>query len=102
MKVGESGLLRAVREEDKDTIILTNGFSCREQIAQGTERKAVHLAELMHAAITGDALNEKSPEEYYRHNYVEETIEGNLIPSILISAGAVLVIGLAALWNRNR
>lgn len=90
-------LLPAVREEGKDTIILTISFNCREQIVQGTERKAVHLAELIHAAITGNDLNEQNPEEHYRHNYVEETTEGNLIPAILTAAGAVLVIGFAAL-----
>ncbi len=74
MKAGETVLLPAIREEEKDTLILTNGFSCREQIVQGTERKAVHLAELMHAAIRRDS-NEISPEEYYRHNYVNETLK---------------------------
>ncbi|WP_155827794.1 hypothetical protein [Gillisia sp. JM1] len=88
MKEGERVLLPAVRKEDKDTIILTNGFN-------------VHLAELMLTAITGDDLNKQNPEEHYRHNYVEETTESNLIASILIAARSVLVIGLAALWIRK-
>ena len=35
---GERVLLPKVREADRDTLIITNGFSCREQIAQTTPR----------------------------------------------------------------
>ena len=45
--VGELVLLPAVRQANKETIILTNGFSCREQIEQETGRKVMHLAELL-------------------------------------------------------
>ncbi|HEY3987755.1 MAG TPA: FAD-binding and (Fe-S)-binding domain-containing protein [Acidobacteriaceae bacterium] len=45
--LGERVLLPAVRAADRDTIIVTDGFSCREQIAQGTSRRAVHVAELL-------------------------------------------------------
>ncbi len=31
---------------DSDTLVLANGFSCREQIEQGTGRKTLHAAEL--------------------------------------------------------
>jgi Fe-S oxidoreductase len=48
--VGELVLLPAVRSVDQDTIILTNGFSCREQIEQETGRKVKHLAELLQMA----------------------------------------------------
>lgn len=55
--VGEEVLLPAVRKQGPDTFILTNGFSCREQIRQGTGREVVHIAELLslaHAAQTKD------------------------------------------------
>jgi len=48
--VGEQVLLPAVRKADKDTIILTDGFSCREQIQQTTGRQTMHLAELIKLA----------------------------------------------------
>jgi FAD/FMN-containing dehydrogenase/Fe-S oxidoreductase len=48
--VGELVLLPAVRKTSKETIILTNGFSCREQIEQETGRKVMHLAELLQKA----------------------------------------------------
>jgi Fe-S oxidoreductase len=48
--VGELVLLPAVRQQSADTVILTNGFSCREQIRQGTGREVMHLAELLQLA----------------------------------------------------
>ena len=43
--VGERVLLPAVRRIDPATVIVTDGFSCREQIAQNSTRRAVHFAE---------------------------------------------------------
>ena len=45
--LAERALLPAVRAADADTLIVTDGFSCREQIAQNTARRAVHLAEVL-------------------------------------------------------
>ncbi|WP_206998582.1 FAD-binding and (Fe-S)-binding domain-containing protein [Trinickia mobilis] len=47
---GELVLLPAVREAPKQAFILTNGFSCREQIQQKTGRQVVHFAELLKIA----------------------------------------------------
>ena len=44
--VGEHGTLPAVRQAADETLILTDGFSCREQIEQGAGRKTLHAAEL--------------------------------------------------------
>ncbi len=51
MQIGELVLLPAVRRATPDTIIIANGFSCREQIAQATNRNALHLAEVMQMAL---------------------------------------------------
>jgi hypothetical protein len=40
-----------VREADTGTFIVADGFSCREQIAQLTERRAMHLAEVVRLAL---------------------------------------------------
>jgi FAD/FMN-containing dehydrogenase/Fe-S oxidoreductase len=47
MAAGERVLLPKVRGADTDTVILANGFSCREQIEQGSAREAKHIAELI-------------------------------------------------------
>ncbi len=51
MKVGEDKLLPAVRAASADTIVVTNGFSCREQIEHGTGRQSLHIAQLAAKAL---------------------------------------------------
>jgi Fe-S oxidoreductase len=51
MKIGERVLLPAVRAAAADTLVLADGFSCREQIAQGTDRRSLHLAEVLRLAL---------------------------------------------------
>ncbi|MBV8214205.1 MAG: FAD-binding protein [Verrucomicrobia bacterium] len=45
--LGERVLLPAVRDADPDTLVVTDGFSCREQIEQNTGRRPLHVAELL-------------------------------------------------------
>ena len=51
MAIGERRLLPAVRSAAKDALLIANGFSCREQIAQSTGRSALHLAEVLEMAL---------------------------------------------------
>jgi FAD/FMN-containing dehydrogenase/Fe-S oxidoreductase len=48
--VGERALLPAVRQAPPETLIVSDGFSCREQILQSTGRRAIHLAEVLQLA----------------------------------------------------
>ena len=50
IKAGERVLLPAVRSAPKDALIVADGFSCRTQIAQATDRRALHLADLLELA----------------------------------------------------
>jgi FAD/FMN-containing dehydrogenase/Fe-S oxidoreductase len=52
--LGERVLLPAVRSADPNTVIVTDGFSCREQIAQNSSRRAVHVAEVLAEKTTTD------------------------------------------------
>jgi FAD/FMN-containing dehydrogenase/Fe-S oxidoreductase len=49
--IGERALLPAVRQADERTLIVSNGFSCREQIWQGGKRRAIHLVEALSLAL---------------------------------------------------
>jgi FAD/FMN-containing dehydrogenase/Fe-S oxidoreductase len=51
MACGERVLLPAVRGSAPDTLIIADGFSCREQIVQSTGRQVSHLAEVLQRAI---------------------------------------------------
>jgi Fe-S oxidoreductase len=54
--IGELALLPAVRDADTATLIVANGFSCREQIAQGCGRRAVNFAEVIDLALREQAV----------------------------------------------
>jgi len=49
--LGERVLLPAVRAAEPDTIVITDGFSCREQIVQNTNREPLHIAEVLRMAM---------------------------------------------------
>jgi FAD/FMN-containing dehydrogenase/Fe-S oxidoreductase len=51
LAMGELSLLPAVRKATPDTIIVADGTSCREQIAHGTGREAVHVARVLAASV---------------------------------------------------
>lgn len=53
---GERVLLPAVRAAADDELIITDGFSCREQSAQTTGRRALHVAEVVRQAMHGGEL----------------------------------------------
>jgi hypothetical protein len=50
-QIGERVLLPAVRDVPDETLVITSGFSCREQISQATGRKPMHLAEVVQLAL---------------------------------------------------
>ncbi|MGK4004010.1 FAD-linked oxidase C-terminal domain-containing protein [Sorangium sp. So ce1036] len=49
--VGERVLLPAVRRAGAGTLVVTSGFSCRGQIEEGTGRRPLHVAEVLHLAL---------------------------------------------------
>jgi hypothetical protein len=53
-----------VREASPETVVLADGFSCRTQIEQGTGRRALHVAQLIQAALPGRrGLPKERPEQ---------------------------------------
>jgi Fe-S oxidoreductase len=52
IRCGERVLLPAVRELNEDELIITDGFSCREQILQATGRSPMHIAEVLELALS--------------------------------------------------
>jgi FAD/FMN-containing dehydrogenase/Fe-S oxidoreductase len=53
--IGELELLPAVRNAASDCLIIADGFSCREQISQGTGRRTLHLAEVLQMALATES-----------------------------------------------
>jgi FAD/FMN-containing dehydrogenase/Fe-S oxidoreductase len=51
---GERSLLPEVRKAGLATIVIADGFSCKEQIAQQTDRHALHLAEVLKMGLSAE------------------------------------------------
>jgi hypothetical protein len=64
IQIGERKLLPAVRKASLSTMIVADGFSCREQIAQETNREALHLAEVLQMSLqpTDSSRDQMYPE----------------------------------------
>ncbi len=102
IKAGERVLLPAVREAEKDTVIITDGFSCREQILQTTDRHALHLAEVLQMALhEGNRGANATKPEYPEQQYIDHT-NGSGSPKVLqravIVGASALVGGAAVRW----
>jgi Fe-S oxidoreductase len=61
VKSGERVLLPTVREAPARTIIIADGFSCREQIEQLTDRKALHLAQVLQMGLHKNDIMPDTP-----------------------------------------
>jgi Fe-S oxidoreductase len=107
--IGELELLPAVRQAPTDWLIVADGFSCREQIAQETDRHALHLAEVLQMALReatetpeGLPLFDAAPRHYPEDAWVrphEAAIQKSMKRTGLaiagIAAGAALLFALA-------
>src|SRR5947207_11757692 len=102
IKVDERVLLPAVREAAKETLIIADGFSCREQIAQTTDRRALHLAEVIAAALREgeQALAGDYPER--RLSEAARAANINTQKALLIGTGALLASGILIWWWKQR
>ena len=58
--IGEQRLLPRVRSADPNTLVVADGFSCREQIADATGRRALHLAEVLAMAQQHETVSDSS------------------------------------------
>lgn len=93
MKVGEHMLLPKVRSAPAETLVVANGFSCREQIAQSTDRQALHLADVLAMANReGPAGPRQGPPET---EYVQKPARlgwKRVLAGVGLIAAAVLLI----------
>jgi len=98
--VGELELLPAVRQAPPQYLIIADGFSCREQIAQATDRRALHLSEVIQMALKGDALGSAYPERKKVQQF-EAEVSLSMTRAILGLAGTMAVGALALALIRD-
>jgi hypothetical protein len=101
LRCGERVLLPEVRAAGDETMIVADGFSCREQIAQGTDRFALHVADVLHLALQGTALRGRAEAGQLAERSRAETRarqRAALAASGLLAGG--LAVGLAVRYAR--
>jgi Fe-S oxidoreductase len=98
---GERALLPAVRNAPKETLIVADGFSCREQIAQTTDRHALHLAEVLRLALHE---GENTPQSDYPERAIEPlaTTKTSWAMLLALIGGLGLLVAAIARWRRGR
>jgi FAD/FMN-containing dehydrogenase/Fe-S oxidoreductase len=103
LKAGELAYLPHVRETKSDALIVSNGFSCREQVAQTTDRQVLHLADVVWLAMQhgpGDTLGAR-PELRAMPNLQRQRGRARRDAAAL-GALAAVVIGVAVWMTRGR
>jgi Fe-S oxidoreductase len=98
IKCGERVLLPAVRNAPPESLIIADGFSCREQISQQTDRKPLHLAQVLQMALHDGPFGSesKAPEQEYAST---EKTETRLIGA---TAGLVMLASGGMWWALHR
>ena len=51
MDIGEQTLFPAIRSQQGDVVVVSEGVSCRQQIEDGTGKRARHLVEVLADAL---------------------------------------------------
>jgi FAD/FMN-containing dehydrogenase/Fe-S oxidoreductase len=103
IKAAERELLPTVRDASPHALIVTDGFSCRSQIAHGSDRRALHLGQVVQMAMH-DGPNGPSaphPEERYQ---AQPAIDGHGANRLRIAAavGAAAALGGTRAVTKSR
>ncbi|HVA50757.1 MAG TPA: FAD-linked oxidase C-terminal domain-containing protein [Pirellulales bacterium] len=94
MQVGEHALLPAVRGVEKDTLVVADGFSCKHQISEGTDRRALHLAQVLQMALHESPAG--PPAGYPEARYPDVRLDGPEKRQAVIRSAIVAGVGVLA------
>jgi FAD/FMN-containing dehydrogenase/Fe-S oxidoreductase len=99
--IGERVLLPAVRRSDPSTLVVVDGFSCREQISQLTHRTALHTAEVLALALHHPEITAPAPPEHHLARHRKKAQKQSMIKAAL-TVGTIALAGLAIALLRRR
>jgi Fe-S oxidoreductase len=97
MKIAEQVLLPAVRKARPDTLVIADGFSCRDQIRHGTDRWAMHPAEVLAMALESHG---SLPREVPERKYLEAPARPDARQAAI--AGSFMAAAGLLLWAARR
>ncbi len=101
---GERVLLPKVRDAEAATMIMTDGFSCREQIEQNTSKRPLHLSEVIRMGLEQDGRLPPRPasERELEHEGRGRSASGSTTKWLVAAGiGAVATAALVG-WARRR
>ncbi|HEY6433312.1 MAG TPA: FAD-linked oxidase C-terminal domain-containing protein [Acetobacteraceae bacterium] len=98
MRIGEHDLLPLARKQGRDTLLISDGFSCRYQLQHGAGRWAMHPAEVI---LLARQMHGELPEQVPERTYLEPPARPGLkdaatIGVVLATIGLVAGAGLLA------
>jgi Fe-S oxidoreductase len=97
---GERALLPRVRKEPLTTVIIADGFSCKEQIAQQSNRQALHLAEVMQMGLHNGPQGNCPEERLMQSRKARQ--KWSMVQAGLITAGVLATCLIGLRWVRQR
>jgi len=95
----EHGIAPRVREADLDTIVVADGFSCQTQIEQLTDRRGVHLAQVLAMASHGGPAKVPPENDVQRDGGTRDRTRARIAIGAAL-AGAAVAAGRAARKKR--
>jgi FAD/FMN-containing dehydrogenase/Fe-S oxidoreductase len=98
---GERVLLPTVRKAPDDEIVVADGFSCREQIRQNTNRYPLHLAEILKMALKDEFPQAGKPEAVIVRRIKSEAAMGKLKAAALVALLGTAAFGLWAFFDQR-
>jgi len=97
---GERALLPEVRKAGISTIVMADGFSCKEQIAQETKRNALHLAEVLQMGLRPESKGYMYPETTFVEPRKKAQRQSMIRAGITLGVGLGLLAG-GLMWMRQ-
>jgi len=101
VSVGERVLLPAVRRADPQTLLIADGFSCREQISQLTDRGALHTAQVLSLAMQRPAIGDEDRLEDPIIRRRSEAEKRSMLKAALLTA-SLAAVGLSIAFGRRK
>jgi FAD/FMN-containing dehydrogenase/Fe-S oxidoreductase len=103
--IGERHLLPSVREAEGETLILADGFSCREQIRSVPGADPLHVAQALHKAMAGIGAVESLRRDIRSAGPSVHSMGRKIVRRAAWAAGSAaiaLLIRKALLWKPSR
>jgi len=99
LQVGGLGVIPKVRDARKDTIVVADGFSCRTQIEHTTQRRGLHLAQVMQMALREGSQG--TPGDYPERRWLKLKRNGGYGRELALVSG-LLLAGAALFWRARK